>query len=648
MTTAVGSEKASSGDITTRAGARRFFVLCGTAVVLCTAWMTLIVSRGYFFVDDYINMRQARATPFGWHYLSMGVFGHLLPGYRFTYMVLGVTLPYNYGAAATLMVMLFASTLVLFAVVGHELVGPRLAIPVLTGWLGFSVLIGPTMLWFASFIETLPAMAATLTCLWCFLRREATGRNRYLFLLIPAFCVGLSFYEIVLLVPFVLVLLCVLFVDAGQGIPGIVAKMLARWPVWVSLGVPAVIYLGYYETHHYSSGTPTLAASVGIGSYLVMWFEAVAPSFYGHSSYYGNGSYLGVPPSIATMAAGQLVAVAVVVVTWFRSWQRTVRSLLFFAVATCAYFAPVVLMRAGLSGTAVGRDYLYLTPVAWLFPLSILLAWHPLARSTSLGSSTSRRPQHRSHRATTGWRAMAGLLVVLLALGLGARGQWGQFSAFGPYTQRMKVVAGNFVRSADELRGKGTPFFVYDTPLDQAALAFDHKFYPYDLMSQTVGQMRPWVAFSGAASMTTAAYAAVDDGTLVPSRFVAHAVVSSPEVDVVHGRFCLAERTVVTQVAFAVDPRLPKAFWTVQTSVTSGGQASAQMGVGSLAGSIAYPAPLALRVGQVFNTALGETSISKIYLNIRPGASFCGSIAVGQPTPSSVRRVTSTLSPARN
>ena len=588
-------------------------------VGVTSLWMLLLVSKTWYLADDFLDLNQARQQGLTWHYLAESVFGHFIPGFRLFYWILAVPLSSDYRWVEAFTVVLFALALWLFAETAFLLFGQRLGVVYATAAFGCSLLLTPSLLWFASLLETLPTAAASLGCFYFYLRWNESRQAGWLVAMGVAFCAGLSFYEIMLVLPVALALVEVIFLRTTSEHRSPAWLLWRQWPGLVVLGIPSLLYLWYDTSQHYLSGSPSPSAGVAAGTYIVAWFESIGPTFFGHSVFDQP------PPSLWVVAAGQLVFVVAVGAALVRDARRTLRTLLFLFLSYVAYLAPMALTRAGSFGTGIGRDFLYLTPYAWLLPLCALFAWYPLEARAEVGRAKRRRLLPPVMRGVG-----VGLVAVLLAATVA--GQWSQMDLVGAPHRSVRTVETNYVASVERLNAHHVRYFVYDTKLP-SDLMVEPLIVPYDLLSQTVGPMAPPVTYSTSVSNRLPGYVVLPDGRLVRGSLSPYAILTSDQTVLREGTFCMPSRQTAVNLTIDVSPVLPSALWELGLASVSGGLGTTPVTVQTDSGSVDTLPALFVRSGDAAYMSLSPTSVSKIIIQLPPGGRFCGEMAIGVPKP---------------
>jgi hypothetical protein len=603
-------------------------------VAINALWMAWIVSQSSFFSDDYLDFATARQEGLTWHYLTNGVFGHFVIGYRFGYWALDKVSPYNYTLACVLMVTTYALLVWVFSRVLVQLVGPRPGVPILTAAFGFSMLMAPMMLWWSAYLDSVPPMLGTLLTVYCFLRFDATRRPRFLVAMAIALAGGLAFWETALLAPVFIVFLSVIALDRGESLHQRASSLWLRWPAWVAMAIPSALFLLYYEHNHYSSGSPTPSAGTVAGSFLVAWFKGIGPTFAGINTC--DKLVLAYP--VLTILAGQAVFFAGLSWALLRNRRRALRALALFALSFVLYFSLEALIRSGSFGTAVGTNYLYLSSFAWLLALCASLAWYPTTaprRAEVLDVDEGLLEGHEgpAHHMTSPRRWVTALLAALM-LGLAVHGQAAIASDLGAPGREMRTYVTNFSNTWAKAKAASPHAFVFDSTLPEWLMPL--PFYPTNLLSITVGYQVPGVRWSEATTAASVGYVAQEDGSLLPAGFVTEASFAGSRTITPAGQFCLPVRFGAVAETFTLAKPLGEANWFLRVSAAQGSLAPTSFGLIPKGGGTTSDTP-PVAVGPhtiAYVTAYPGATASAITAVFPAGPAFCGSLAIGQPVSS--------------
>ena len=591
-------------------------------VVVIFLWMTWLVSRSFFFVDDFLDFATAKQMGLDWQYLSASLFGHFLIGFRLVDWLIEHFAPFHYGLLTGIELTFYGLGVILVDRLLRLLFGRSRSLSGLTVLYASSVILVPTMLWWSSFLETIPATIAALLSIYQFVRYVETKRLSHLVLLLTSYCLGLLFYETTLLIPLVLVLFYSLFLSDSFSNSGMIRSILRQWRAWVVFFVPSVIYLAYYHAHGYSSGSPRPTLATSLATFGVAWLQGFGPTTIGVESFtWFNFSGHLIPIVVAQIF---LVILAIVLSLWGQG--RPARAAVFFCGSFILELGPFAFVRSGSAGSGVGRDYLYLTALPWLFILAIGLAAMPLSPEIQPKGLVPRNyigdalPQRRQ-------RAVLVLLGVLFA-GLSIHSGLQLLRSSGGYAMRNYMR--HFDSSVNSARVDKGNLFVFNSPLP--GHLYPTQLYPWNRLSVTIGNLAPSVHFGWSKGFRATGYLAETDGTLVPARFVPASGIHIVGQLTHPASICLSAHLLEISVKAVLDHPLPPGQWSIEIRIS--GEESGDMSVAYLTnvnGHLLLASPMHLPKAGISETELPMGSLSDVYLNFPAGGGFCANISVGQP-----------------
>lgn len=417
-------------------------------IALAVALHASLSASSYFVTDDWLHIVIAHDALTGsgldMHYLGRVVFIHYAPGHRLAYYLLAKFAPLDWGAALTVMLVLFAGALAFFHRICTRLFGRRPSNLVLLGLFGTSVLLVPSFLWFADALHKFPSMLLSLIAIDAYLSYRAGGRRRALALCIGCISLGSLFYIKILLVPLYLVLIRVLFLERRpeHGLRTIVAE---RW-TWLAFVPTYVIYgLNYFLNYaHTGSAPPSLHL---LGKYLwIAWFRGVTPAFAGV-----NVGFDAKGAEVLYAVGAQILLVAVIAWT-IRRKRSAWRAWAFWLVAFAANATVVALGRLGSLGIhQVGSQLRYDTEMTWLLPLALGFALFAGEVAGRPAEPRALRPMRLpSKRVRYGLVAVVACayLAATIDTGVDNARQW-RFQA----SNQAKTFATNMKRTAEQQRG---------------------------------------------------------------------------------------------------------------------------------------------------------------------------------------------------
>ena len=355
---AVGYAALSTVRVRARAVAAPALVIAGCVVVQGHLGM-----GSYFVTDDWLHIAIAHDAVTGsgldMNYLQRVVFIHYAPGHRLAYYLLGKFAPLDWSAALAAMLVLFAASLAMFHRICTRLFGARPGNLVLLGLFGTSVLLVPSVLWFADGLHKFPSSLASLIAIDAYLTYRRGGSRRALALCVAMVGLGSLFYVKALLVPLYLLLMGVLFLGGA----GSRRSWLAFAPVYAIYGFNYV--LNYAHT---GSAPPSLDL---LGKYLwTAWFRGVTPALAGVNV--GIDARGG---EVLYAVFAQLLLMALIALSVWRR-RSAWRAWAFLGVAFAANATVVGMGRLGSLGfKQVGSQLRYDTEMTWLLPLALGFAF---------------------------------------------------------------------------------------------------------------------------------------------------------------------------------------------------------------------------------------------------------------------------------
>ena len=165
-------------------------------LLLQLAVVTYLVSRSYFFSEDFTFLEIYRDTPVTADLLRTSIFGHLVPGFILVQKYFGDWFGANWTLAAFATVAVQLGGTVAFARMLLALVGRRAWWTLwLTAAFGLSVVVLNTAPWWAATWTMQITLAAAVSSWGCALRYERTRNWRYLVSLAVMYLVSVAFFE---------------------------------------------------------------------------------------------------------------------------------------------------------------------------------------------------------------------------------------------------------------------------------------------------------------------------------------------------------------------------------------------------------------------------------------------------------------------
>jgi hypothetical protein len=473
-------------------------VLLGIAAVH-VVFVIVIGRTSWYWADDFLNFAMAREKGLGAGYVEEGMFGHFVPGHRVLDWAVDRWFPLDWTAALAIQTVCALACLWFLARVLRRLTGSTGFVLLATGLSAVSVLVVPSVLWWATGLCQLPALACTLAAIDAFLvwdeRRGAAP------LVASVLCVvaGLVFYEKPVLVLGYLPLLVVARIPERLSGRKVLQALVLRWPAWLSYAAVIVPYSLYHRAN-YPQGTVRPSASAMLDFTWIAWAKSFVPALLGlsvpHFEAFGR-----VTP---TVLLGQLAVVVLVVWSWRRD-RAAWRAWVFFAIAFLANVALVGWARVGVFGPGLALDHRYFVECAPLFAIAAAVAFHrdPGTRTPDTWASADPTPVDRDEgvperTAKAGslrWAVVVAAAVVLLHGALAWRSSDGLADAW-PAARRAKPFVANIESSLAALRQQGVEpsFAPTDVPFDIVSSAF----VPYNQLDRFLPIVDPSVQFAQA------------------------------------------------------------------------------------------------------------------------------------------------------
>jgi hypothetical protein len=208
----------------------------------------VLVSRGYFWQDDFLHLSQARTDGFSPDFILQDYNDHLEPA-KFTVVWLVLELfGFSYAAAATTMVVLQLATSLALLWVLRRLFGHSVVLLVPFAAYLFTPLGLVSGTWWAASLEGLPLQLCMLLTIGAASVCLEVGSWRWAVASWAAFVLGLLFWEKALLILPALLATVVLVMLKGMRPAARWSYLRASWRLWVGHLVIALIYLVWYVT----------------------------------------------------------------------------------------------------------------------------------------------------------------------------------------------------------------------------------------------------------------------------------------------------------------------------------------------------------------------------------------------------------------
>ncbi|HSZ36745.1 MAG TPA: hypothetical protein VK773_06605, partial [Acidimicrobiales bacterium] len=451
-------------------------------------------SRSFFWQDDFIDLQALRQLGLGGRLLEQPVFGHFIPGFTLVDYLVSLQDPYQWWPIVLADVALFGLSLFLLHRLLVSLFGPTWLGVALVGLAGASFSLVPSLVWWATALEYLVAIPASLLACIFHVRYLRSGRVRDAVVGGIALAVGFAFYDGLFVSVLFIVLMTVLFWPAAPGLQGLTRTLGAHGRAWVCYGVPVVLEVGWRFAHHgqYITGGSASAGQT-LGFIGLSWTQTFVPLVFGVDPWLLPAH----ADRILVGLAGEILFGAFVVWTVLRrrsAWRAWVLVGTTFLVS----MALVGVTRAGTYGPGDASDVKYVALDAFFLMIAIGFAVLPLrplatgapavtARSAPAGNE-SRPPGRVAQPAWFRPVLVAALAVVVLVYGMAlvfdqdrdseSAGSQGSHRFFAAFATSWAANASQASRA-----------FLWDTEINPSIVT--RTFFPYDTASVTVGRLHP-------------------------------------------------------------------------------------------------------------------------------------------------------------
>ncbi len=454
-------------------------------------------SRGFFWQDDFIDLQALRQLGFGGHLFEQPVFGHFIPGFNLVDYLISLIVPYPWWLIVLLEVLLFGLSLFLLDHLLTILFGPSWLGVALVAIAGASFSLVPSLVWWATALEYLVAIPATLLACIFHVRYLRTGRVRYAAFGAGAIAIGFAFYDGLFVSVIFIVLMTVLIWPVGPGLQGVKQTLVVHSRAWACYGIPVVLELGWRFTHpgHYITGGSATTAQV-LGFIGLAWTQTFIPLTFGVDAWV-------LPAHAERIIAGllgQAILVAFVISTLLR--RRSAWRAWFLLGATFLFGAAIVgATRAGTYGPGDASDVKYFALDAFFLVIAFGFALLPVrsltTRPTMTVQAESVSSQSRSHLRTVrpAWsRALVVVTALAVVIAYGAVLFFDQnrdSESRGSHASHRYFA--NFAASWAARTSAAVHPFLWDTEVNPSVVT--RTFFPYDTASVTVGRLHPDIRF---------------------------------------------------------------------------------------------------------------------------------------------------------
>src|SRR5260221_13043151 len=212
-------------------------------IVAQLAWKAQFLRQVYFTQDDFFNLDLAFKSPLNWHYLTFVGIGHLMIGPRAIIWVLARISLYDWGLAASVVLVLLACASFAALRLLRTLFGDRPVILVPLAVYLLTPLTVPDLGWWSAAMESVPLQLAIFMALNAHVWYVRTSRARHLVAAVLWVSFGLVFFEKALVLPVVLFAVTAAFFAGGTSWLAGARQVLVRyWRAWLAY---AVLMAGY-------------------------------------------------------------------------------------------------------------------------------------------------------------------------------------------------------------------------------------------------------------------------------------------------------------------------------------------------------------------------------------------------------------------
>lgn len=501
----------------------------GVVIVECL-YALWTASRGYFWQDDFIDLQALRQLGFGGRLFEQPVFGHFIPGFNFVDYFIASIVPYPWWLIVLVEVSLFGLSLFLLNHLLAMLFGRSWLAVALVALAGASFALVPSLVWWATALEYLVAIPATLLACIFHVRYLRTGQVRDAVFGGVSIAVGFAFYDGLFVSVFFIVLMTVLFWPVSPGLRGVAQTMSVHARAWICYGVPVALELGWRFAHpglYITGGSATVSQVLGFVG--LAWTQTFVPLTFGVDAW--------VLPThaerIVVGLAGQALLVALVVATVLRrrsAWRAWV-----LIGATFLFGAALIgATRAGTYGPGDASDVKYVALDAFFLAIAVgfavmrvrPLATAPTAVTGQTETTGDRNPRPRGATRPAWSSALVAFAVLVIVVAYGAALVFDQdrdSESAGSHAS-LRFFSTFSASWAAETAATGHAF-LWDTEINPHVVT--PTFYPYDTAAVTIGRLHPGIRFD---EWGGTGYVLRSDGSVVRARTVTQAqgIVSRP------------------------------------------------------------------------------------------------------------------------
>ena len=430
----------------TRSRDRQHLVLAagGVLVILQLLFRAWMLYPSWFFLDDYNLLHDAREGP-GLAHLFTPYNGHLMPAGRLAVWLVAQSGSLNWGAAATLTLLMqalasAAALWMLITLFGRQ---PAVLAPLVI-YLTSAVTV-PALVWWAAALNLVPVQAAFFVAVGCGVRHLRGEGRLWLAATMAAVAGGLLFDVKGVLVLPVLVAVAVAYFARGGVWARFRSLVLDHRAAVVTVAVVLVGYSAYYL-----AAVPQIATNTDLST-----VPEVTDAMLGTAFPAGilGGPWrwsLIAPPTAYADPPGVLVhlawvVMALVVLHSALRRRRALRAWALLAGYLLVLLVLLVVSRGPTFGAVIGLEYRYLTDAVGVVTLCLGLAYLPV-----LGAVEASAPREPPLLAV---RVPAAVVVILLLV-VAASGV-ASSSAYAGYLHHDNASNAYLHHLRDDLRAEG-------------------------------------------------------------------------------------------------------------------------------------------------------------------------------------------------
>ncbi len=360
------------------------YVLIALAMILAQlALRTWAASGSWFYSDDLIFIG---ATAHGdadtaWLFHPHNV--HLMPLGLFLSTLVGHAGAFSWWLAASQIIVMQALASLACWWMLRRLFGDRPGVLIALGFFLFSPLSFPTVVWWSASLNQLPHQIALFGAVAAHVgylrtRHPSQAALAGLFLLI-----GLASYAKAALIPFVLVVLTVLYFSSGRPVARLHTALTRYWHAWAIYATLTIGYLVAYVIKVPSTARPSVGGTLDTLDLTIT--QAFAPATLGGPwDWQSLGLLGGVGPRLFVDTPLFLVALSWIVIAAFWTHQALVRRRAWWPLLLLVPYVLLggLLIAAGrteaFGATSAGLELRYLADMGGIVALCLGLATMPV------------------------------------------------------------------------------------------------------------------------------------------------------------------------------------------------------------------------------------------------------------------------------